>query len=941
MSPATATPASRLRLGCCMVRPSPRPSLLSIHTLGTEVAGHHQQARGFRLGPWSTSGHVHVRRRQHALRYRYMESLNRYLNGSIDSSIPDCMSASRSWRVHRSPNDGAYANMDDIKSWSDDISGLRPSNATDRVEAESLDHLYAPTGGASKQHSPWVSFHYIRKYLLKRPRPPDATSKSDLDAPTSKRVQEDFIDPITNRRVRKPTTTTAAASAFSPEYRTHKGLDGNTPDEWRESQGSPQHASQNENSIYDAQRKYSGDKPNGRLAPLQPSGKDTWKNLADLAKYKPVSATESRTEPGKPSKELFKGYDDLERVRIGLRNKPDDICKPVLKGPSKNSPDLDKYGPVYFNEPDGRQDWTAEEVSSQNKALDQYKKLHQYKVPFVVDDAILAAHEQGQQIFAPKAEPISTKMEVPCDGPAQQYTDLGKYGPVYWNEPDVFRSSNQSLGIGSHYSVTEPASRLAPSRGADSVGRCNEPASKVYTSLSRDGFEAHRKSTESCSDAAASNRTIIDANRPSRSPTVDLLDQDCDESDRVHGGLPEAGRDSGDFKTGADIRADVLRRARNDKERAELQQAKSEHDLNWDATSKDAQDALKQLKMKTERSLTGNYVRDFPQDLAASWSTANSPSTTTLVPKNGSEGAQPAAAFSDTPNMERDGAEPSSMDESFPSEETRLEPFLDGQPRRSWATTATSRLDKQDAEEDLYSKVPQGLETSYVRECGGQTTSPLQAKHYEVKTAAEPKDAPTGGGQSVSYRVLAYDSATGTLSMAETTSGVEDMQTWASPAAVLPRLSSPSKFLAHFARLDEQGYEIVAGGGDVLVFGKVRAASTGQPSESLRAEKAPAKPIDVMGKPVTGNFASPTGFVNYDGPAGLDESTPSPGFQRSEGVAGEERRGGMHDGRGRKRGFGRKLVMGTVWVTGIAYAAGVLGEYFATGGADGRGPRGF
>ncbi|EQL03828.1 hypothetical protein OCS_00466 [Ophiocordyceps sinensis CO18] len=125
--------------------------------------------------------------------------------------------------------------------------------------------------------------------------------------------------------------------------------------------------------------------------------------LADLAKYKPVSATESRTEPGKPSKELFKGYDDLERVRIGLRNKPDDICKPVLKEPSKNSPDLDKYGPVYFNEPDGRQDWTAEEVSSQNEALDQYKKLHQYTV---CEDGVSLSMFllQGQVMFGFRVE---------------------------------------------------------------------------------------------------------------------------------------------------------------------------------------------------------------------------------------------------------------------------------------------------------------------------------------------------------------------------------------------------------------------------------------------------------------------------------------------------------------------------------------------------------
>ncbi|KAM4058856.1 conserved serine-threonine rich protein [Hirsutella rhossiliensis] len=966
-----------------------------MYSLGTEA-----QSRGFRFGSW------------------YMESLSRNLsweNGSRDSSFPDCMSAtSRSWGAPRSSTDGVYADLDDIKSWSDAISGLRPSRNTDRVESEAFDDLFASGGGASKQHSPWTSFHHIRKYLPKRRSPIEATSKSDLH--TSKQGQDEgFIDPITNRRVFKPTTTAAALAASNLEHQTlgkntlassardidaqsgrnsaaisktepkperqrgpanlpsasrddsiasrersHRlesrrpnGFSKNKLDGWKGSEDSLQQASHKEPKLYDDLNqayanlnkfnyglgsKNSAENDGNHPAQSQSSVELESKNPSDHAKFKSVSGNESTTIPQKPSEELSNGYDDLEKYGPVLWNEPDGLCKPAPEESSKNYPDLDKYGPIYFNEPDGQQHRTADK-SKQDKDLDLYKKLEGYKVPFGADDAILAAHERSQQ-----------------------YTDLDKYGPVYWNEPDVFRQLNQGLGKCSHYAATP----LAHSRGAHAAASCKAPeshpveqtklkyeeppkkrpdfdasrrayavdrnvTSKLYTGLSRDG-----------------SRTIINATRTPLSATDRLSDKHRGQSDGVRCDSLGTSRESVGFRTAADIRADVLRRARNDDKKAKLQKAKSEHELTWDATSKDAQDTLKQVKIKTERTLTGNYVRDFPQEFATSWSTANSPSKSSLSPKNGGGSGQPAAASSEMLNMERDEAEPSSMDESFPSEETKLEPSLDRRSTRSSARAATPRLDTQPAEEDMHSREPQGLETNYMEECGDRPAQPAFVKHYKARTPAETKNVPgeasAEGEQPASYRILAYDAATGSLSIAETTSGVADTQTWASPAAVLPRLSSPSKFLPHFARLHEQGYEIVAGGGDVLVFRKVRAASpeaTSKPGETCQAWEAPVNPIDLMGKPVTGNFASPTGFVNYDAPAGRDDSKPSPPFRTSGGAATDERRGGEHGRRRGKRGFGRKVVIGAVWVTGIAYAAGVLGEYFATGGVDGLGPTGF
>jgi len=103
--------------------------------------------------------------------------------------------------------------------------------------------------------------------------------------------------------------------------------------------------------------------------------------------------------------------------------------------------------------------------------------------------------------------------------------------------------------------------------------------------------------------------------------------------------------------------------------------------------------------------------------------------------------------------------------------------------------------------------------------------------------------------------------------------------------------------------------------------------------------------VDMMGKPVTGNFASPTGFVNYNELAEDAAEKPEPPFRTRAGVRREEPvfsgpKADKAKGTKKKRSLGRRMVMGTVWVAGTAYAVGVLGEYFATGGMDGSGPKG-
>ncbi|KAI0392982.1 hypothetical protein F5Y17DRAFT_434186 [Xylariaceae sp. FL0594] len=295
---------------------------------------------------------------------------------------------------------------------------------------------------------------------------------------------------------------------------------------------------------------------------------------------------------------------------------------------------------------------------------------------------------------------------------------------------------------------------------------------------------------------------------------------------------------------------------------------------------------------------------------------------------------------------------------------------------------------------DLFSKEPQGLETSFIEECGGRQTMPIYTRAYgsepgqvpprsKFTTEGEPQgtrlQSPAdshyhrdpeidgvplstykGPGQSHTaaqpdeptlYKVLVYDADTQVVSVVETTSVVQDEATPLTPTDVLPRLSHPTKFLPHLAPLQAEGFEITSGKGDVLVFRQVRPAKA-----TKKNSRGPAiNPIDMMGRPpaaVLPNaaaFVSPTGFINYDLPGveeEEDDAEARTAFQSNINVRREEPvfSGPKADGSERKKkkkmGVGKRVLVGGVWVAGISYALTVIGEYFVTGGAEGTGPQG-
>lgn len=917
-----------------------------------------------------------------------MESVNRRLSWDNKPRHDNIQSAMKSAFAHiahgpTGSSGSKYIDVNDIKSWSDELSGVRPGRNIEDVEREAIDHLF--NGGKksrSQRAGHWTS--RLGNYLHGRQPPKDVTPESVLHATTStgqtthattssSKSDKPFAPKESELKKYNPSKfdDPNAPRKLTPEEQSknYDDLDKYKPVEWNEPDGLPDLTPEEKSKQYKDLHKYSSPDVSSDFSAAEVSKEP----YDDLQKYKPVEWNEPDGLRQQTPEELSKKYDDLDKYGPVTWNEPDGLRKLTPEELSKNYDDLDKYGPVTWNEPDGLRKLTPEEESK------KYDDLDSYSEGFMAPDAVLKAHEVKQQDPTPKADPIPAKVEVPMEDPGKDYKDLHKYGPVKWNEPDGLRkltpeelSKNyEDLHKYAQYPNAGPAiPRIHPEEASkqysdlrkyDSFPNAGpttervhpELASKQYKDLSkypRVGYEEPDKTEHVHPEELTKKYSDLDKYEPQSfdSPSTpypmhpeeaskaysDLKSykpvmhnepngKPAEKLDPVASSL-RAYDSSGEAdalpRTADEIRGDVLRRAYRNSKHTMIQRAKFQQEQNRDARSKNLQETASQLKGKAGRNLlTGNYAKDFPEEFATSWNTSNSWSKTTLFPKNLTANDPPGkiggARFL---GSEKDEAEVSSMDESFPIEISKLQPALDRNPeRRASKSAAMTPLERMKVEEDPYSKIPQGLEIIWDEECDGKATWPTFVRHHKGKSGEDTFATESGTGaatekQPIIYKLLAFDPATQSMSIAETSSGVTDTSTPATPAEILLRVSNPSKFFPYFSTLQAEGYEIASGGGDVLVFRKVREGSV-----SAQGTSSTINPIDMMGRSSPSNFASPTGFVNYESP----QYRPPTHGQAPEMKVGKK-----------KRSVGRKVVIGTVWVAGTAYAASVVGEYFSTGG---------
>ncbi|PYI24298.1 hypothetical protein BO99DRAFT_427948 [Aspergillus violaceofuscus CBS 115571] len=167
------------------------------------------------------------------------------------------------------------------------------------------------------------------------------------------------------------------------------------------------------------------------------------------------------------------------------------------------------------------------------------------------------------------------------------------------------------------------------------------------------------------------------------------------------------------------------------------------------------------------------------------------------------------------------------------------------------------------------------------------------------------------------YRVLAFDPIALCVTEAETSSSLHAPDEISQPAEILNRLNNPAKFLPYFEKLNNNGYEIVSGSGDVLIFRKTRG--------SLRHSEG----TNAGSKKGTGLSSS---SLDDQQQRALDPDMVLQGSQSTPAETGEKASQGSKSAK-----ILRRMLLGGVATAGTCYALCVVTEYFRTGGEDGRG----
>ena len=200
------------------------------------------------------------------------------------------------------------------------------------------------------------------------------------------------------------------------------------------------------------------------------------------------------------------------------------------------------------------------------------------------------------------------------------------------------------------------------------------------------------------------------------------------------------------------------------------------------------------------------------------------------------------------------------------------------------------------------------------------------------------------------YKVLAYDSGNDRFSTATTTTYASgSTEEPLSISKALGELYEPAKFVPQFAKLQDEGYQVVSTGKDVLVFRKVQGGEATQTAKATLPEtvEQPRNPVDGMTKhdvrPATGNFASPTGFVNYDDASSAKENSAAeqeddtlyrhyPRVNREEPVfSGTRRRRWAERPRHEEQESARRERSKGVWKTAAGITAAMGGALYLAG----------
>ncbi|KAK4248344.1 hypothetical protein C7999DRAFT_40484 [Corynascus novoguineensis] len=506
-------------------------------------------------------------------------------------------------------------------------------------------------------------------------------------------------------------------------------------------------------------------------------------------------------------------------------------------GPTVDPEELAKYGAVRSHEPDGKYKYAAEYTETPDEA-----ELAAYRKPVLAHepDGLYAANyvqeEYGAEELAKYRQPFFShepdgKYAASYVEPSQDVAELSKYKPFRSHEPDGKYAANyvveqpdpSELSTYGAFRSHEPDGMYAL-RNAVPIPPVETQRYQAFRSHEPDGKYAAEVQAAKEAQDLANHEAFTYEDAETRPMPQQSQPKELRKYQAVRWNEPD-GKHQETVTTGQTLLEYDLNGEAAKQEQTPFRK-KVEELMTRAAAESDASDAENGRNQNT-RVLTGNFVRDFPEEFSKSWA------------------ADTALASSS----------PSCLSPDQESSEDNVQPALD-------------RYNSRDKADD--SSAP-------------SNPNPPSPNHYKI---------------------LVYDPTKQCIETAETTSTVPDSAAPLTPAEILLRISNPAKFFPHFAPLQAQGFEIVSGSGDVLIFRKVRGgiptAETGASSASSVTAMSPA----VGEKERTSSTAGPVGKKG-------------------------------------KRSLPKKVAVGAVCLAGSAYSVGVVSEYFKNGGVDGKGPKGF
>jgi hypothetical protein len=236
-----------------------------------------------------------------------------------------------------------------------------------------------------------------------------------------------------------------------------------------------------------------------------------------------------------------------------------------------------------------------------------------------------------------------------------------------------------------------------------------------------------------------------------------------------------------------------------------------------------------------------------------------------------------------------------------------------------------------------------GISLGYVAPAASDAPMPLivEDKEIEITTPAstapdtqEPSESSTSASVSPTenlpthYTIIVRDPQTDTLSITTSTAGPPRDTSPSVPLhQALSTLDSPAKFIPHLT----SGLEIVSANRDILVLRDALSTTTPPRFETIRTPAS--DDIDMTTNPIDGTTRlSPTGYV---GPEESQEQLEKEFQARREAASNmngnvfEQPREKREDTKKEKRKGGVGGVVKTaIWVAGICYVVGVVGEIY-------------